>query len=407
MVEGRPIPAAKRNRRAAALLLKEYSLCRRCLARQGATTATATTTTATGSKNKSLPDGDTSSCYICRGLMGRLDELAKKAFAATKGYQYDTFLVGATLATQFYEREDALRARLKIRGRESIKGQLTRELGARLAKITGKKADYVRPDVSVNVTIDREGATTTADVSVRARPLVIEGRYTKKSRGLPQKQDRCPMCLGKGGAGCNLCEGTGLSGFDSIEGLIARQLVKSTGGQAPKFSWVGSEDRESLVLGKGRPFYAKISDPKVRRPNKPLRLGDEAAKSGAVQARIIKILDDLPDVPPRFATKTQIAVRCARPVTTGDLKKLKRSLAAGAQVKFQSRDKLATKRIIRPAQVKKTGENEFLLTLYADGGLPIKQFVGGEEYMEPNVSGILEARCECATFDVLTVDLLQ
>jgi tRNA U54 and U55 pseudouridine synthase Pus10 len=45
-----------------------------------------------------------------------------------------------------------------------------------------------------------------------------------------------------------------------------------------------------------------------------------------------------------------------------------------------------------------------VLTLAADGGLPIKQFVGGEQYCEPNVSMLLGAKCECTTFDILKVD---
>jgi hypothetical protein len=37
--------------------------------------------------------------------------------------------------------------------------------------------------------------------------------------------------------------------------------------------------------------------------------------------------------------------------------------------------------------------------------LPIKQFIGGEEYMDPNVSKLLNTKCECLTFDVLAVEL--
>jgi tRNA pseudouridine synthase 10 len=61
---------------------------------------------------------------------------------------------------------------------------------------------------------------------------------------------------------------------------------------------------------------------------------------------------------------------------------------------------MATKKI-RSAHAKKIGTREFLLTIHADGGLPIKQFVGGEEYIEPNLSKVLNAKCECVTFDVL------
>lgn len=350
--------------------LKEYGLCRRCLARQGG------------------KGGRQARCHICRGLFDDLDGIAKKTLLATAPYRFSTFLVGATLPTQLYEREDALRSRLKIRGRESIKSQFTRELGGRLAELTGKKVDYLKPDVTVNVVINGEGGVQAA---ARARALAVEGRYVKRERGLPQKQDRCPMCLGKG---CNLCNNTGLGGQQSVEGIIAKHLVAATGGQAPRFSWIGSEDQTSLVLGRGRPFYARVADPHTRRPRMKF-------SEGGVEARITAVLDDMPDTQVRFSVRTRIAIKCARPVGQDDVKKL-RSLA-GAGIKFESKFKVAAKRIYS-AQAKKTGDDTLELVIKADGGLPIKQFVGGEEYMEPNVSSLLGARCECAAFDVLAVD---
>lgn len=356
-------------------LLKEYSLCRHCLARQAG-----------------ISKKQAGKCYICRGLFDDLNSLAGKVLAAAKPYQYETFLIGATLPTQLYEREDALRARLKIRGRESIKNQLTRELGMKVTKMSKKKVDYHRPDVTVNLVINRDGEV---EATARSRPLAVEGRYTKKERGLSQKQDKCAMCLGKG---CNLCDGTGLAGLDSVEGIIAKHLMEATGGQAPKFSWIGSEDKESLVLGKGRPFYAKISDPKVRRPKMKF-------KQSGVEAKIVSVLDDdEPDTQARFTVRTRIAAKCERAVTAQDVKQL-RSLA-GAQVKFENRSKLAAKKIHSVQAKQKTGDSELELVLTADGGLPIKQFVGGEQYMEPNVSKLLGAKCECVTFDILAVTFL-
>lgn len=367
------------------LLLKEYPLCRHCLARQagGSGSGTSSRRRAKSGKEK---------CYICCGLFNNLGSLADRVLESVKQYQYETFLIGATLPTQLYEREDALRARLKIRGRESVKNQLTRELGIWLTKTTKKKVDYQRPDVAVNLSINKDGEVET---SAKSRPVEVEGRYVKRSRGLPQKQEKCAMCLGKG---CNLCDGSGLAGFESVEGIIAKHLVKETNGEAPKFSWIGSEDRESLVLGTGRPFYAKISDPKVRRPKMKF-------KESGIEAEIVAVLDDddLPDTQARFTVKTRIVGKCERPVTARDVKML-RSLA-GAEVKFENRSKIAAKKIHSVQAIKKTEDSEFQLTLVADGGLTIKQFVGGEQYMEPNISKLLEAKCECVTFDVLAVEL--
>jgi tRNA pseudouridine synthase 10 len=372
------VDAAAQN---ALLLLKEYQLCRHCLLRQA---------DGAQGKKKALEE---KKCYICKGLFERLSEIAEKALLAAKQYQFDTFLVGATLPTQLYEREDALRARLKIRGRESIKNQLTRELGTRLAKMTRKKADYMRPDLAINVVITKDGGI---EATARARPLALLCRYVKRERGLPQKAEKCPLCLGKG---CNLCDGTGLNGLESVEGIAAKHLMKMTGGQAPKFSWIGSEDQSSLVLGQGRPFYVKVSDPKVRKPKKT-----RFAEAG-IEGKVVKVLDDVPDTQARFVTKTRIVCKCERAILPDDIIKLKKSLA-GAQAKFENRSKIAVKKI-HSAQVKKTAENELALTIVADGGLPIKQFVGGEQYIEPNVSSLLGAKCECTAFDILKVDFFN
>lgn len=356
---------------AQAILLKQYRLCKWCLERHGG--------------GRAKPD----KCYICRGLMDSLNSIADRIMDAVRDYEFRTFLIGATLPTQIYEREDAIRARLKIRGRESAKSQLTRELGMRLARLAGKKVEYMKPDVTINLTIDREN---NVDVAVKSRPLALAGRYVKKSRGLPQKQDKCPGCEGKG---CDSCNYSGLSGHGSVEGVITKGLVEMTGGQAPKFSWIGSEDQSSLVLGGGRPFYARISNPKKRKLKKSM------IKDVGIQATL-SVIDDEPELQPRFRVKTKIHARCEKALTGQDMKRL--DALAGTEVSFENRSKMATKRI-HSAWARRIGGSQFALTIVADGGLMIKQFVGGEEYMKPNISEILGAKCECVTFDILGVEL--
>jgi tRNA pseudouridine synthase 10 len=320
--------------------------------------------------------------------MDSLDLITAKIINAIKGYESETFLIGATLPTQIYEREDALRARLKIRGKESVKSQLTRELGMRLAALARKKVEYMKPDITISVTIDKDNKS---DVTVRSRPLALAGRYIKTSRGLPQKQNRCQKCEGKG---CDFCNYSGMSGNDSVEGVIAKGLVEMTGGQTPKFSWIGSEDHNSLVLGNGRPFYARVFNPKKR------KLKKDMIKGSGIQATL-SIVNDEPEHQPRFRVKTRIRAKCDRAVQKDDMKKLN-SLAG--DVSFENKWKTATRKI-HSARARRIDSNQFALTIVADGGLMIKQFVGGEEYMKPNISESLGAKCECVTFDILDVSL--
>jgi tRNA pseudouridine synthase 10 len=351
--------------------LKKYKLCKYCLERNGSRL------------KPNLP------CSICRGLMLEKDAIVKKILSVIGAYQFDSFLIGAVLPTQIYEREDAMRARLKIRGKESVKSQLTRELGLGVARATGKAVDYLNPDLMITLIVDREN---NVEVSAKSRPLTLRGTYTKTKSGLPQKQARCRSCEGKG---CGECGGSGLSGYESVEGILAKQIMIRTGGRTPKFSWLGSEDRDSLVLGRGRPFTVRIFDPCKRKPSR------FSVTGRSVSARFWP--GNAQTLQAGFKVKTRLVIRCDRKIDSGELRAL-RSLA-GSEVRFESRPgKIAAKKIYS-AVPKRIDEHSFRLVLVADGGLMIKQFVGGQEYMKPNVSELLGAKCDCVTFDILAVDV--
>ncbi len=352
-------------------LLKRYKLCKYCLERH----------TRRGRSSKP--------CYICRGLMDNLGAIANSIAAAAKCFEFDTFLIGAILSTQLYEREDAMRARLKIRGRESIKHYLTRELGIRLAKLSRKEVEYGKPDIMITLVVDKEN---NVNVTIISRPLVFAGVYIKKSRGLAQKQGKCVNC---GGKGCSPCNYSGLSGYHSVEGVISREMMRITGGQTPKFTWMGSEDPYSLVLGSGRPFYMRIFNPKKRK----IKL--KTIKGNGIKATI-KPINSVPVAQPRFTVKSKIHIKCENALTKKILKKL--GSLSGCAVSFENKAKKGVKSVYS-VRVRQVDNNCFNLTIVADGGLMIKQFVGGEEYMKPNISEILGSKCECVIFDIMDVQL--
>ncbi|HEX2170020.1 MAG TPA: tRNA pseudouridine(54/55) synthase Pus10 [Nitrososphaera sp.] len=353
-------------------LLKQYRLCKHCLERHAST----------GRSSKP--------CYICRGLMDNLGVIANSIVAAVECFEFDTFLIGATLSTQLYEREDAMRARLKIRGRESIKHNLTRELGIRIAKLARKEVEYTKPDIMITLTVDKEN---NVDVTVISRPLVFAGVYIKKSRGLPQKQGKCANC---GGKGCDSCNYSGQSGYDSVEGVISREMMRITGGQTPKFTWMGSEDPSSLVLGSGRPFYMRIFNPKKR------KIKNKTIKGNGIKATL-NLINNVSIVQPRFTVKSKVHIKCENALTKQILKKL--NSLSGSVVSFENRSKKGGLKSIYSVRVRQVDSNHFTLTTVADGGLMIKQLVGGEEYMKPNISEILGSKCECIMFDIMDVQL--
>jgi tRNA pseudouridine synthase 10 len=321
--------------------------------------------------------------------MDNLGDISNSILEAVKCFEFSTFLIGAKLSTQIFEREDSMRARLKIRGIESIKQYLTRELGMQLVRRAQKEVEYGKPDVMITLTIDKENKLA---VAVTSRTLEFAGVYTKKSRGLPQKQDKCVVCEGNG---CNSCDYSGLSGYESVEGVIAKALIDLTGGQTPKFMWTGSEDPESLVLGSGRPFFVRIFNPRKR------NFENKTIKGKGIKATL-KVIGNVPAIQPRFTVRTKIHIRCENTIDKTILKRL--NFLSGCKVTFKDKPRRTIKNI-HSICIGKVDCNDFILTIDADSGIMIKQFVHDEGYISPNISEILGMPCKCVRFDILDVRL--
>lgn len=245
------------------------------------------------------------------------------------------------------------------------------------------------PDITIKVVIDDQ---KNANIFARAYPIILTGRYRKEWRGLSQKQSKYKLFGGKGSGRCDL---SALSGHNSIEDIIAKRLISITKGENPKFLWVGSEDQNSLVLGRGRPFFVRISNPRIRRVKRYLKINTDG-----INATIYGKSKKIPESPLQFVTKTKILIRSNGSLSKNELAKL--NALSNSMVRFRIQSKIVTKKIYS-VNVKKINDRNFFLTVTADGGLLIKQFVGGQEYMEPNVSEIVGIKSECIFFDILDV----
>jgi tRNA pseudouridine synthase 10 len=320
--------------------------------------------------------------------MDRIDDLLELTLSALEEYRYKTFLIGATLPSYMLEHEDEVRARFKIKGTENVKHYLTKELGKGLTRRTGKRVDYIKPDVTVNVDVIKN------NVTVRSRAIFLFGKYVKRVRGLNQKQERCNNCKGKG---CSQCNNTGLSGFGSIEGIIVKKLIDAFGCEGAKFAWVGGEDRESLVLNGGRPFFVKVINPKLRfaRPR--------IARKDGVEIRFAKRVGRLPDKPLRFKVKVRLWVECECKVGKESIEKI--NALTNTVVRFGGKRGQEVTRNIYTISAK-ASENILKILMTADGGLTIKQFINGDG-ITPNISEIVGCKTTCRSFDILSVKFAE
>ena len=213
-------------------ILQKHELCNNCLGRLFSKNLGLTSNKLLGKKLKKNKSS-TTKCYICKNLFDSLDHFLKLMHDYSSHYSFSTFGVGAVLKPSIIDRDDYIRSKYQLKGIDSIKTDLTKELGKAFCRKTKKNFDFLDPDLTFTVNFKDESC------HLRSKSLTISGRYKKTTRGLPQKQKPCVYCSGKG---CRVCNFHGISKFDSVEGLISEFLFKKLGGTTAKFTWIGGED---------------------------------------------------------------------------------------------------------------------------------------------------------------------
>ena len=324
--------------------------------------------------------GPAAECFVCRGLMDGLEDLAGAALERISGYDYETFAVGATLKPSVLDRDDYIRSRTGAAGAASIKVALTGEVGRMISRRTKKRVDRADPDLTILLD------TRFGSCEVRSRPAVVYMRYTKTRRGVPQKRTPCGSCAGSG------CDGCGFSGSGpSVEGMLAGYLLERLGGTDVRFTWVGGEDRDSLVLGRGRPVYAR-----VRNPARSAAALPESASLDGVEASGMRTAAGVPDRLPPFRSLARIVVRF------GGEPDLRRVKTLAGRVMVVTGPGRPSAKVVGPVRYRRVSGDSFRMDAEVEGGTPIKRLVSGEG-VEPSVSSVLGAECACARFDFLDV----
>ena len=63
------------------------------------------------------------------------------------------------------------------------------------------------------------------------------------------------------------------------------------------------------------------------------------------------------------------------------------------------------KKNIYSTKFKIIDNNNLEMNLLLDNGIPIKQLIGGKEFIEPCLSNLINKKCECLFFDIKEVIL--
>jgi len=379
------------------ILLQQLPLCKYCTQREGLKTS--------GKRQLDV------SCFLCEGTLEGLSSICEEILEKLADYEFETFLIGASIPQNMLDKEDELRSKLKIKGVEGIKSQITRVLSKKVASTLKKRVDYTRPDITVLVSL-RDNI-----ISITPRSLWISANYVKQIRGIPQRSTVCEICSGLGCAQCNY---VGKS-VNSVQGIITAFLLKVFQAESCNFVWLGSEDENSLVKGSGRPFYSEIVKPKKRKMPAPfLRSKTKAGKNrrtynlDGVKISGIEILDKKVTNVPQFEIVAEIHLQAktdAEVLNQEQVRTIESNFSnRWASVRLSRKMRTVQKRL-ESVKVKTSEDGKSLVLLVkCDGGIPLRKLVNGRDNsVEPNLSAFLSSYeiNNADPFDILAVKIKQ
>ena len=367
-------------------ILKKYDLCDQCLGRLFSKQLHLSSNKFLGKKLKKNYISK-SKCYVCKDLFCNLDHFLKLMLDLSSNYEFQTYGVGIIIKPSIVDRDDFIRSKYKLKGIDSIKTDIAKELIKLLTKKTQKTLDSFDPEITFTVNLKDESC------QLHSKSITLFGKYVKSKRGYAQKQPSCDNCSG---IGCRVCDFHGISEFESIEGIISKLIFKKFGGTTTKFTWIGGEDKSSLVLGNGRPFFVKIKNPSKRKS----KLFDE--KFNSVSVFNLKLVDTFPKKPLNFYSRIKIKISTELQINSKKLQKLK-DLTTCPIVIYEKSGKRYEKKIF-DLKYKKNSTNLFTIIMSAEGGFPIKRFVIGDD-VSPNISSLLDNSCVAQEFDFLDIIL--
>lgn len=327
-------------------------------------------------------------CHICNNLFQKtiyaIQNDVTNSQYFIKDYREKKIEIGTSLPLFLFEKEDNLRSLFKIKGLPNIKNQYNNILRSEIMKETGCTIDHLNPDIRIQVFIDSQ---FNYDVKYKTKSLLLLGKYNKYQRGISQRTNFNNMNNDK-----KKDHKDGSYSHFTIEDIIMEYLYVQSGSKNIKIAWSGSEDKNSLVLGNGRPFVVKIDSPQYRNIEKILEIED----------KLKLIFEEIQneDINKYYQYKIQINALINITEDYVDKVDLKENVSKLiGDIRFQINNKTIRKRIYS-SSYKIIDDKNFEMNLLLDNGIPIKQLIGGKEFIEPCLSNLINKKCECLFFDI-------
>lgn len=195
-------------------------------------------------------------CEICGGLFENLDKIIEELISEILEYDFNSYVVGVESYPEIEYKEESLKKRFGIWFGESVRSELSREIGKYLDKYfksINKQTIYDPNNPEANIIFNLRDKK----VMVETKPFLIIIRISRISREIPIFAKTCRYCNGRG---CEICDFLGKERGETLEYLLGRILIKITGGIKWKFSIKYlNKDKNDIQI------YFKIVNPKKRR----------------------------------------------------------------------------------------------------------------------------------------------
>ncbi len=322
-------------------------------------------------------------CYLCGDLFPELKKKAKQIEKELKKYEYKTFLIGSRPKTNLLKKEEELWEKIGIDYCEPLRGEINRELGKLVEKLTKKHMDY-KPDITIFVDFNKD------KIQLSIRSLYIYGKYQKLKRGIPQTKWKKKIFK------------------TSVQEEIARPILKVIKSKDSSFHGAGREDIDARCLG-WRPFVIEILNPLKRKIN-IRKIQKKINKSKKVQVKGLKLVKKsiVRDVKSAMHDKVyRITVAFENPIENlKEVKKLKNTVILQQTPKRVLRrrsDKLRKRKVI-DIKYKLLSKKKVEFTITAQAGLYIKELVTGDDSRtQPNISDMINNKVKNMKLDVIRI----
>ena len=183
-------------------------------------------------------------CDICGSILSVLNSIADSILDDILRYDFKTFIVGAEAIPEIEIKEDDIKRKYKIWYGESIRSEISRELGKILEvkfreRNLNRYYDPKAPDAVIIIDVIKK------HVKIWTRPLRVKLKILNKA-GYRTFALVCKKCSGRG---CKECVYTGRILGEDIESIVGWKLLEKSRGIRWKYSvrYIDGKNRNLLI----------------------------------------------------------------------------------------------------------------------------------------------------------------